>query len=266
MSNGREFWEASIAMTSAAQRYYQAENMVAPYEGNAFELTFLLYCHNNEAHIAEILARLAEAIHTAGRSCEIVVVDDQSKDATAARVRSFIIANPQLVMVLCANRHRKGLTQSYIDAAFTARGKYLHLLSSEAVDSLETLIELIKAVGEADIIAPYYISATKQENPHWVRYVYTGVLNALMRKRMNDYGVVPMHLRYNIMRWHSNLTGEGFHADLLCRLLDLGFTCKQLPCRGDGRVQTLPHWRDVVSMLCTVIDVALRKLTRLLRL
>lgn len=47
--------------------------------------------------------------------------------------------------------------------------------------------------------------------------------------RLQYYNGLAVHLRYNVMRWHPNTFG--FQADIICMLLDQGFSYKELPVK-----------------------------------
>jgi hypothetical protein len=73
-----------------------------------------------------------------------------------------------------------------------------------------------------------------------------------------------VHLRHNVMRWHPNTRGFGFQADILCLLLDLGFSHKEVPVvtveqrRGKSNALT---FRNLISVAHTLIEIGNRRLS-----
>lgn len=72
------------------------------------------------------------------------------------------------------------------------------------------------------------------------------------------YTGLAVHLRYNVMRWHPNTRGFGFQADIICLLLDQGFTYKEIPVRtigrkkGDSKALT---FKNLLSVFHTLVDI-----------
>lgn len=119
-------------------------------------------------------------------------------------------------------------------------------------------------MGEADIIVPYYVSAEgKSSYRQFVSKTYTRIINWISGNKINYYNGLQVHLRHNVMRWHPNTRGFGFQAGLMCLLLDMGFTYKQVPCitiekrGGGGNAIT---WKNLRSVMHTIVSIMLRRL------
>jgi hypothetical protein len=66
------------------------------------------------------------------------------------------------------------------------------------------------------------------------------------------------------MRWHTNTRGFGFQAEILCLLIDLGFTHKQIPVHAieqrQGKSNAL-KLRNFLSVAHTIVEIANRRLS-----
>jgi hypothetical protein len=66
------------------------------------------------------------------------------------------------------------------------------------------------------------------------------------------------------MRWHPNTRGFGFQADILCLLIDLGFTYIEVPVitieqrRGGSNAL---NCRNLLSVGHTLVEIANRRLS-----
>jgi len=69
---------------------------------------------------------------------------------------------------------------------------------------------------------------------------YTFIINAITGNKIHYYNGLAVHLRHNVMRWHTNTRGFGFQAEILCLLIDLGFTHKQFPFTRSNNVKENP--------------------------
>jgi hypothetical protein len=67
------------------------------------------------------------------------------------------------------------------------------------------------------------------------------------------------------MRWHTNTRGFGFQAEILCILLGLGFSYKEVPIRtfekrqGKSNALTLPN---ILSVTHTILEIASRRASK----
>ena len=90
------------------------------------------------------------------------------------------------------------------------------------------------------------------------------LVNFISGFRLHYYNGLAVHLRYNVMRWHPNTRGFGFQADIICMLLDQGFTFKEIPVRtierkkGDLKALT---FKNMLSVFHTLVDIVIRRIS-----
>lgn len=260
--NGRDFWDGSLSLTPAAQRWHSVGEILSPYEAYRCDITLFVYCCNHEATIVDTLATIREAMDVVEKSYELVVIDDHSEDRSAELVHGFMAEFPKLGVVLRVNKRRKGLADNYIDAAFIGCGKYFRMVRGDDSEPVETMVDVLKSIGDADVVVPYYVfSHHGTHDPH-MRSRGTRLLNLMSGHQINYYDAAHLHLRYNVMRWHPVTEGAAFQADLLCRLLDEGFTMKQVPCRAMPRnaPPQESRARRTLSMLHLLLHLLFRRL------
>ncbi len=257
---------ATRLVSTAAAELHQPHWITSPYDHEAaLDLTVFVSCYNEAEYIAETLDAVCGAAAEVGLAYEIIVVDDASRDNSASLVADYIEAHPDRRIILRTNRTNKGLAQNYVDAAFLGRGKYLRLICGDNAEPRESIISVFKAIGEADIIVPYYQSSEgKGLKRILISTSYTGLVNLITGNRIRYYNGLAVHLRHNVMRWHPNSRGFGFQADILCLLLDLGFTYKEVPIimieqrRGRSNALTL---RNLLSVAHTLMEIGNRRLS-----
>nr|AEQ20369.1 DPM-DPG synthase-like protein [uncultured bacterium CSL1] len=263
--NGLDFFDGEVVLSESAKRYHSPELIARPYEGNAVDLTVFVSCYNESKLIVNTLNTLREALKVAGHSYEIIVIDDVSKDDSRDKVRAYIAEHPDMNIVLRCNAKNKGFAQNYFDAAFIGRGKYMRLVCGDNSEPVESQIKVFSAIGQADIIIPYYVTS---EGKAWYRMLisntYTGVINLITGYRLHYYNGLAVHLRYNVLRWHSNTHGFGFQADLLTQLLDLGFTYKEVPIimveKREGRSNAITV-KNMLSVSHSISEIIIRRIS-----
>lgn len=265
---GRAYWQSDIEMTPAASRLRAAESIVDPYREAPVDITLFVSCYNEAASIEFTLDTVVDAAREAGKSAEILVIDDCSTDDSRDVVRRYIAAHPAENILLVANAINKGLAQNYLDGAFMGSGKYYRLVCGDSAEPRETIVTVLKALGEADCIVPYHVSVPGRTlSRRVISSAYTTIINAITGNDIRYYNGLAVHLRHNVMRWHTNTRGFGFQAEILCLLIDLGFTYKQIPVHAHelraGKSNAL-KLRNILSVAHTIVEIANRRLSNLM--
>lgn len=265
-SRGLGQWDADITMTQAAARFQDPHRLTNPYDIDPLDLTIYVSCYNEASYILTTLDTTCAAARSVGLSFEIIIIDDGSKDNSREIVRDYIAAHSDENIILRANRINKGLAQNYIDGAFLGRGKYYRLICGDNAEPKETIIKVLSAIGQADIIIPYHESSEGRKALRiFISRSYTALVNVLSGNKLHYYNGLAVHLRYNVMRWNPATSGFGFQAELLCSLFDLGFTYKEIPVVvvetrvGRSNAMTL---RNLISVAHTIVEIFSRRLSR----
>lgn len=262
--SGKKYWNADITLTESAEHYHQVSEMLSPYDNAPLDITIFVSCYNEEDFIDETLTTIIQAMEMVGKTYEIIVIDDGSTDKSVQLVKDFIARHQSSNIILRVNLENKGLAQNFIDAAFIGRGKYYRLICGDNAEPIDTIVNVISMMGQADMIIPYYVSAEgKSLYRRSVSRMYTHLINLISGNKLNYYNGLQVHLRHNVMRWHPNTRGFGFQAGLVCLLLEKGFSYKQVPCitiekrGGGGNALTLKNLRSVMH---TMVSILMRRL------
>lgn len=265
MNHTTAFWDADISLSDAARAIHSEKSLTSPYDGSALDLTIFVSCYNEETLITETLERIRQVMFELPFTYEILVIDDGSKDNSVGRVQDYMLKHPAVNIVLRRNKKNKGLAQNYFDAAFLGKGKYIRLICGDCSEPKETLMAVFSQLGSADILIPYYTSSEgKSLKRQFLSSAYTFIVNTITRYDFHYYNGLAVHLRFNVMRWHPNTHGFGFQADLLCLLLDQGFTWKEIPVTmveqrvGKSNAVT---FKNLLSVAHTLLEIFLRRIS-----
>ena len=232
------------------------------------DITFIVACYNEEENIIGTLDTLLSALNEVECSWEIIVIDDGSADGSPALVEQYIEDHSELPVSLKINAVNNGLAQNYIDGAFLGKGKYYRLICGDDVESKETLVNLLNHLGEADmIIADQVECAGKALHRRMLSKTYTAIVNFLSGYKISYYNGLAIHLRYNVMRWHTNYRGFGFQADMITRLLDEGVDYLEVETRATERkagTSTALTVRNLLSVAHFFLDLTIRRIGKIL--
>jgi glycosyltransferase involved in cell wall biosynthesis len=237
---------------------------------NEILLTILATCYNEEQFIAGSLQAASDAAKRVGVSYELIVIDDCSTDGSVEVIQEFRKQHPDIPLHLHQNKVNQGFAFNYVDGAFLGRGKFYHLVCGDDSMPVEYLVDAYSLLGVADMIIPYQIQGEVQGKAGFRKVtsnLFTSLVNVLGGYKINYYNGMPVHLRYNVMRWHPVSYGFGFQADILTMLLDRGASYVQIYSRSvdkKGNASTSISLRNFLSVAHTLLEVFIRRIRRTL--
>lgn len=231
------------------------------------DITFFVACYNEEANIVAALTNVVNATKEVGCSYDIVVIDDASKDRSVELIKQYMDAHPDVPLKLLVNASNQGLGANYAEGCFHGNGKYYRLICGDNEERYETIVAVLKHLGQADMILSYHVDRSARS---WHRRVvsssFTGLVNLVTGYRIKYYNGLPIIRRYDVMRWHSHAHGFGFQADTITRMLDLGATYVEVPVvpteRTEGKTKAFTM-RNFCSVGHTLLEIFIRRAAKL---
>lgn len=230
------------------------------------DVTLFVPCLDEENRVVSTLETIQAAMQELGCTYEVIVVDDCSTDRTAGIVEQYRRDHSNLPVRLHRNPHNLGLSRSFVDTAFRGRGRYYRLVCGDNVEPKESMVKILRQMGKADIIVPYYpVLPGKSLFRKFISRLYTRIVDVLSGYRLHYYNGCALYRRYHVMRWASYNYGFGFQAHLLTTLLDEGATHLEVPLEGfhltKDRGSPL-NLRNFLSTGHTLIEIFIRRLRR----
>jgi glycosyltransferase involved in cell wall biosynthesis len=233
------------------------------------DLTIFVPCYNEETRITGTLETIRLAAAEVPCSYEVIVVDDGSRDRTCDKVAEFQALYPEMPVILRRNPRNLGLARGFVETSFHGRGRYYRLVCGDNVEPKETMVTLMRKIGEADLILPYYpVLPGKSGSRRMISKTFTFLVDLLSGYKIHYYNGCAIYRRFHVMRWAPYNYGFGFQADLITMLLDEGATYVQTPVSGthfvkDGGGSPL-NLRNFISTGHTLFEIFLRRVRRTL--
>jgi len=144
------------------------------------ELSIVVPAYNERENLAPLLAELRAALEGIGRSHEIVLVDDGSKDGSADWLRVESQRDPNLVPVLLAQN--AGQSAALAAGLARARGDVIVTLDADLQNDPADLPRVLAALDGADVVSG--IRARRQDSG--VRLLSSRIANAVRRAAIGD--------------------------------------------------------------------------------
>jgi glycosyltransferase involved in cell wall biosynthesis len=241
---------------------YVDEQALADSFDQRIDISFFVPCYNEEHTVVGAIEKLNAVAGQLGLSYEILVFDDCSKDRTVEVVKNYQDAHPQIPVSLYTNRINRGVARNFIEGAFRARGRHYRLVCGDDIEPMESHVKLLKCIGSADIVVPYFTQISgRKAHRHVISWLYTRLVNLCSGFRLHYYNGCPIYLRADALRFHVEVTGFGYQAEFLTRLLHEGRSYVEIPLvSSDREGGTSLSFRNFVSVGHTLLKISLRRL------
>ena len=197
---------------------------------DAIDITFVVPCHNEEENVESVLDTIKAAMAIRALTYETLVIDDGSTDNTSAVVRTYQMAHPELPVRPHRHPSNQGLGASYFEGAVMGKGRYYMLVNGDGDLPMESLLNIVDRMGEADIISPYL--SNQYDRPLTRRVLslmFKKLVDLLGGYRLHYYNGPVLHRRVNILETKTKARGFGYQAELLCHLLRKGCSVIEVP-------------------------------------
>jgi glycosyltransferase involved in cell wall biosynthesis len=240
--------------------------MSAP-QKNEPMVTFFVPCLNEEANIQRALGVIVGAAGELALSYEILVFDDCSDDATLARVAEFQAANADVSIKVVANPRRMGLGYNYVEGAFVGKGRHYMLINGDGDMDQGQISKVLSCIGQADLVIPYLAPDNRGISRRFLSSCFTAAINLVSGQRLRYYNGPVLHQRRLVMRWHPDTMGFAYQAELLTRLLGMGYSYVEVGIANSeqgGRVSKALSVQNLLSVSHSVLQIGLRRLRKAL--
>src|SRR5262245_12837182 len=144
------------------------------------ELSIGIPAYNERENLEPLLAELHRALKGIGRSHEIVLVDDGSKDGSAEWLRAESQRDPSLVPVLL--EQNSGQSAALAAGLARALGDVIVTLDADLQNDPADLPRVLAALDGADVVSA--IRARRQDSG--VRLLSSRIANAVRRAAIGD--------------------------------------------------------------------------------
>jgi dolichol-phosphate mannosyltransferase len=137
-------WEKFNGRTGLWSQFFGEQESVSP------EISIVIPTFNEIANIAEVIRRISRAL--AEVSWEVIVVDDDSPDGTAALVKKIARRDPR---IRCLRRvNQRGLAGACIAGMLSSAAPYVAVMDADLQHDESTLVKMLAILrkGEVDLV------------------------------------------------------------------------------------------------------------------
>jgi len=185
---------------------------------------------------------------------EILIIDDGSTDGTADLSEALASRDSNIRVV--HNPRNMGLGYNYRKGVELARNDYVVLFPGDNQFPADSISELLRHVGRADIIIPYH---TNDRIRPWHRRLISRLfiltVNSLFGLSVKYYTGTVIHKRRLIRSVPISSTGFAYQAEALTRLLRSGHSYLEVGIQIQERefgTTTIFRWKNIRNVLTTM--------------
>ena len=182
------------------------------------DISFFVPCKNEEKNIYKTLENIIYSVE--GLSYEILVVDDGSTDKTLSIIDKFKLKHKNVNLQTIKRQKNLGIGKNYFLVSRIAIGKYFMLINGDGVEPKESIKKLIKSLGTAEIIIPYFGNNDQRSKFRKnLSLVFTSIVNIISGNKIKYYNGPVIHLTDNLKYTRVETFGYGYQAEIICDLL-----------------------------------------------
>lgn len=206
--------------------------MAEPGTGTAVDVSVVIPAYNEAESLPELIERIGETLGAAGRTHEIWVVDDGSRDGTFAVVAEIARARPEVHAVALSRNFGKAAALS---AGFArARGRYVVTMDADLQDDPAELPRLLAALEEGyDLISGWKQDRKDGFVKNQSSRVFNAVTSLMTGLRLHDFNCGLKAYRAEVVR-ALRVYGE-MHRFIPAMAHLEGFRVRELPVRHHRR-------------------------------
>lgn len=166
------------------------------------ELSIVMPCFNEERTLPNAVAQLSAVVTEASLDAELIILDDESEDATLRVAQDLVDAFPSLhIRIFHRVRHRRGFGAVMRFGMAYATGRYCCFVSADGLDPVELLPEFVKRLraGAHHVQVSRYIrpedKRSVQRKFRVYQVIYRRMIRLLLGATITDstYGFRAFH-------------------------------------------------------------------------
>ena len=164
------------------------------------ELSIVIPVYNEEENVGPLIGEIEVALSALGKSYEVVVVDDGSRDGTFLKLRQMHQCLPQLKVI--GLKRNFGQTAALAAGLAHAQGKVVILMDGDAQNDPADIPALLAKLDEGnDLVAGW---RHNRQDPFFNRRLPSMIANRLIslttHVKLHDYGCTLKALRQDVAK------------------------------------------------------------------
>ena len=218
------------------------------------DLSIIVPAYNEQANLPTCLATLLDTF--AGASCEILVIDDGSRDQTLMVARRIADQYPDVIRVL-AHKSNQGFGAVLRTGFGEAKGRYVMCCPADFVMTSNDWRPFETALGQVDVVVGCRVRREGYNTlMKFNAWLYPKLVRRLFGLRLRDVNWISIYRRDLVSKVEITQSGVPMLVEILVKLRDLGATFREVDCQMQPRTIGTPSaarftvmWRTLTGLL-----------------
>ncbi|MEY2664796.1 MAG: hypothetical protein RIT04_604 [Candidatus Parcubacteria bacterium] len=221
-------------------------------QNKTIDVNIVLPCLNEEKAIPWCLDQIKKVIESSTLSMNVIIVDNDSTDASATVIQEYARANPTFPLVLTQEKKR-GYGSAYQKGFSIAQGKYVFMADLDGTYDFGDIPRFIKKLDEGFdlVVGNRFTGNTLGSMPWHHRYIGNPLLSGMVRLFF-DVSIKDIHcgaraIRLTSFKKLSLVTGGmEFASEMIVRAAHANLSISEIPITYTNRigVSKLHSFRD----------------------
>ncbi len=227
------------------------------------KLTIIIPAYNEAENITKVIAKVCDVELPYGINKEVIVVDDGSKDHTAANVKEYLSSGKGLPVTLLQHETNHGKGRAIRTALQQATGDYVIIQDGDLELNPNDIAKLMKAMIDGNYDAVYGSRFLDKQNKSLYRSFYLGgrlvshITNLLYGQNITDEPTCYKLVRAEVLK-RFTLRCEGFEfcPEVTAKISKLGIKIHEEPIHYSPRTMEQGkklRWTDGIEAVWTLI-------------
>jgi glycosyltransferase involved in cell wall biosynthesis len=196
-------------------------------------LSVIVTAMNEELNLRPTIESVLSVVDTPAFDCEILIIDDGSRDRTGAIADELAAANPRIRV----HHHPRnlGLDRAYLKGIELATKEHIGWVAGNNIIPAEALRDIYGRIGQADIVLSYPVVDIRRKRRRWLSRWFVHVLNMLFGVRLRYY-TGPCVYRADVAKSLRTISGGSMIVpEIVIRLIKSGQSYVEVSLRPKPR-------------------------------
>lgn len=222
-------------------------------------ISFIVPCYNEEKNVEDTVTTIRCVVTAEQRDYEIILVNDCSIDRTG-EIIDRLAETDQHIKAL-HNPRNLNMGGAFKRGLRAASKDYLILVPGDNGFGEESLQQVLKAIGGADILIPYVTNSNiRSPLRSFSSKGFTWLINILFGFNIRYYNGPVVHQTALLKTINIRTDSFAYQAESLVKMLAKGYSYKECPVKIQERVggkSSALKAKNIFAIFFTILDLLL---------
>lgn len=216
------------------------------------DITFIMPALNEEKNIASAIANGIRSFSAFAVRGEIVVINDGSRDQTAALIAQSLVTHGDQVRCITHEKPR-GIGACFWEGVDAARGEVVVMMPGDNENDPDEILRYYRLLQHVDLVIPFvYNKHVRSLFRNFLSLAYRFIVNTTFLVYFNYTNGTILYRKSVLQTLPHRSRSFFFQTDILIRLVKLGYLFAEVPYRLNQRKEGLSKAVSFPSFLQVV--------------